>query len=97
MCSIPAVGRALGEMRRVLKPEGRLLFAEHGLSPDAGVARWQQRLNPAWVVLSRGCNLDRPIAALLRDAGFALEPVDAGYLPGPKLLSYLTWGAAAPA
>lgn len=96
LCSIPAVGRALREMRRVLKPEGRLLFAEHGLSADAAVARWQQRLNPAWRVISRGCNMDRPIASLLRESGFVADPIETLYLPGPKVLNFHYWGAAAP-
>jgi ubiquinone/menaquinone biosynthesis C-methylase UbiE len=97
LCSIPDVGRALGEMRRVLKPSGRLLFAEHGLSDDAGVARWQNRLNPAWLLISRGCNMNRPIASLLRGGGFAIDRVETLYLPGPRVLSYHYWGTAVPA
>src|SRR5258705_6742604 len=57
-CSIPEVGTALGEMRRVLKPGGRLLFVEHGRAPESGVARWQYRLDPFWQRFSGGCHLN---------------------------------------
>src|SRR5262245_7468315 len=59
MCSIPNLTRALGEMRRVLRRGGRLLFSEHGLSPDGPIARWQRWLSPCWCFLSGGCNVDR--------------------------------------
>jgi SAM-dependent methyltransferase len=97
LCSIPDAARAVREMRRVLRRGGRLLFAEHGLSADDGVARWQNRLNGAWHALSGGCNMNRPIATLLRDGGFALERVETAYLPGPRLLGYNYWGSAVPA
>jgi ubiquinone/menaquinone biosynthesis C-methylase UbiE len=48
LCTIPQAVEALGEMRRVLRPGGRLLFVEHGRSPDRSVRRWQDRLTPAW-------------------------------------------------
>ena len=96
LCSIPDAPRALAEMRRVLKPDGQLLFAEHGVSPDVGIARWQHRVNGVWRVISGGCNLDRPIPDLIRSAGFRIAELDALYLPGPKLLTYNYWGAAVP-
>ena len=97
MCSIADLPRALGEIRRVLRPQGRLLFAEHGLATDAGVARWQRRLNPCWRLLSGGCNMDRPIAELVRRAGFRIDDIENAYLDGPKVLTFNSWGTAVPA
>lgn len=93
LCSIPDVAAALREMRRVLRPAGRLLFAEHGLAPDAGVAAWQRRLNPLWSPLAGGCRLDRDMPALLREAGFDAQ-VQSRYLSGPRFVSYHYWGEA---
>jgi SAM-dependent methyltransferase len=84
---------ALKEIRRVLAPGGRLLFAEHGRAPEASVRKWQQRLQPLWIPLAGGCHLDRDIPALLREAGFVPQ-VQSRYLPGPKFLSYHYWGEA---
>src|SRR5437667_3600699 len=61
LCSIPDVSAALAEMRRVLSPGGRLLFIEHGRSPDPSVCRWQDRLTPLWARIAGGCHLNRPI------------------------------------
>lgn len=72
LCSIASVGSALAEIRRVLRPEGRLYFAEHGLSPSEHVQRWQRRLNPIQGLLGDGCRLDRDIPALIRSAGFSI-------------------------
>lgn len=94
LCTIPDVSRALSEMRRVLKPTGRLLFVEHGLAPDARVRRWQDRLNPLWKRLAGGCNLNRPIRQLIEGSGFRIEHMDAGYMKGPKLMTFMYEGSA---
>jgi ubiquinone/menaquinone biosynthesis C-methylase UbiE len=94
LCSIPDPRRALAEIKRVLKPRGRLLFIEHGLAPEAEIQRWQQRLNPVWNKLSGGCNLDRRMDDLLREAGFHMLEYQVGYLKGPRLWTYTHRGAA---
>lgn len=96
LCTIADPAQALKEMRRVLKPEGVLLFAEHGLAPDASVQRWQHRLNPLWSRISGGCNLDRRMDALIDSAGFSRGDFMAGYARGPRALSYIYAGCAAP-
>jgi len=94
LCTIPDPARALAEARRVLRPGGELLFCEHGRAPEPTVRRWQERLNPVWGRLGGGCRLDRDAPGLIRAAGFALEEVDAGYLPGWRFASFNTLGLA---
>ncbi len=94
LCSINDPARALAEIRRVLKPGGRLLFVEHGRAPDAGVLRWQRRLTPLWKRCSGGCHLDRPIDGLIEEAGFGLERIDRAYMDGPRLFTFMYEGAA---
>lgn len=94
LCTIPDPVAALREMRRVLKPEGRLLFAEHGESPDDGVRRWQQRIDPLWKRLAGGCHSGRPIPRLLMQAGWNLTELEEGYISTPKVLCYEYWGVA---
>lgn len=96
MCSIPDVTRALGEMRRVLAPGGRLLFAEHGRSPEHRVVRWQDRLTPVWKRIGGGCHLNRPIEQLIRDAGFRVEQLQTGYMKGLKPMTFMYEGIARP-
>lgn len=94
LCTISDPLAALQEMARVLKPQGRLLYCEHGLAPDAAVARWQRRVTPVWRRLAGGCCLDRCTPQLLQQAGFLLEDAQQGYVPGPRLLAYNYWGCA---
>ena len=97
LCTIPDPHAALLEMRRVLTPQGRLLYCEHGHAPDASVARWQDRLQPLWGPLAGGCHLGRNIPALLRAAGFTLPDVQTKYLKGPRPFTFHYWGEALPA
>lgn len=96
LCSIPDVALALQEMRRVLQPDGRMLFVEHGLAPDARVRRWQHRLTPVWKRVAGGCHLDRPIQALVEAAGFHIEDIGTGYMPGLRPMTFLYEGCARP-
>jgi ubiquinone/menaquinone biosynthesis C-methylase UbiE len=97
LCTIPDVETALTEVRRVLKPQGRFLFSEHGLSPEPSVARWQHRLTPVWRRWAGGCHLDRKPSTLLQAAGFRLADVEEGYLGPLKLVTYMYTGSAVPA
>jgi len=97
LCSIPDAPQALREMRRVLKPGGQLLFVEHGLSPDASVKKWQDRLTPIWKRIAGGCHLNRPISGLLEQAGFHITHLTTGYMKhGPKPMTFLYEGIASP-
>lgn len=95
LCSIPKVELALQEMRRVLKPAGRLIFMEHGQAPDPDVASLQDRLAPALRVLA-GCNPNRPIERLIKDAGFNITDIETSYLDGPRFIAYHFVGEARP-
>lgn len=94
LCSISDVGRALCEMRRVLKPTGRLLFVEPGRSPDDRVGRWQDRLAPVWKRIGGGCHLNRRIEQLIRDAGFKIVLLETGYMKGAKPVMFVYQGIA---
>lgn len=98
LCTISDPTRALAEMRRVLKPGGALLFCEHGLAPDARVARRQNQFNRVWGKIAGGCNLNRDIAGLIAGAGFDVARKESMYLPGtPRTLGFNIWGVARPA
>ena len=97
MCTIVEVKRANEEMRRVLKPEGRMIFCEHGKAPDKNIFKWQKRINPLWRKIAGGCNLHRNIPDLIKASGFKLEKLDTMYLPStPKFAGYNYWGSAKP-
>jgi|ERR1041384_2036066 ubiquinone/menaquinone biosynthesis C-methylase UbiE len=94
LCSIPNAGAAVAEMRRVLKPSGRLLFVEHGLSPELQVSRWQLRLTLFWRRIAGGCHLDRKMDELIRAAGFRIDAIETGYMKGPKPWTFMYQGRA---
>jgi ubiquinone/menaquinone biosynthesis C-methylase UbiE len=94
LCTIENPLAALYEARRVMKPGGQLVFVEHGHSPDARVAAWQDRITPIWKHLAGGCTLNRPIDELVTRAGFRLAELTTGYIPGPRPMTYMYEGCA---
>jgi len=97
LCTIVDTAAALSEMRRVLKPDGELLFSEHGRAPDGAVASLQDRVTPYWKKFAGGCELNRDIPALLRAAQFELVELETMYVPRtPRILGHTFWGRARP-
>lgn len=95
LCTIPDTLKAMQNMRRVLKPGGKLIFSEHGRAPDAAVEKWQNRLNGVWGKIAGGCNINRDIPTLIEAGGFNITNLDQMYVPStPKILGYTYWGAA---
>ena len=95
LCSIEDVGQALGEVYRVLKPGGRFLFLEHGLSPEPSVQKWQRRLNWLERCLADGCRLDRNMKELVAAQPFSSVEVEEFYLERtPRTHGYLYRGVA---
>ena len=96
LCSIPQPEAALNQIRRVLRGSGRLIFVEHGRSPDAPVVAWQDRLTPLWSRCAGGCHLNRKIDDLLRGSGFQIAELKSYYLSGPRPMTYTYKGWAKP-
>ena len=95
LCTIPDFAKALEQMRRVLKPGGKLLFSEHGSAPDEDVRKWQDRVNPVWKIFAGGCNINRDVPRLLKESGFKIESLETMYLPGtPRVAAFQYWGVA---
>ena len=94
LCSIPEIARAFSEIRRIMKPSGKLIFCEHGKAPDAVIQKWQSRINPIWKRIGGGCNLNLNIPKMITDHGFTFDNLEEMYIPGWKPASYNYWGVA---
>jgi ubiquinone/menaquinone biosynthesis C-methylase UbiE len=95
LCRIPGIAEAIRGLGRVLRPGGKLIFFELGLSPDEAVTQWQRRLESLHHWLFQGLYLTRDIPSLIRDSGFQIEEMETGYLASfPKSSSYCWWGTA---
>ena len=94
LCSIRDPKLALDEIRRVMKADGRLIFIEHGSAPDVRVRSWQDRLTPLWKRIAGGCHLNREVNTILGQSGFQALDCEAGYLPGPRPMTFTYRGVA---
>ena len=94
LCTIPNLEKAFSEIKRVLKPSGKLLFCEHGKAPDKFVQKYQNIVNPVWKRIGGGCNLNRNIPTIIEENGFTISKLETMYLPGWKPASYNYWGIA---
>ena len=95
MCTIPNLNQALSEIKRVMKTTGRLVFCEHGASPEQQVFKWQNRVNNIWSKISGGCNINKNIPSIIESSGLIISQMETMYLPKtPKILGYNYWGSA---
>jgi len=97
LCTIPGVVDAIRGIGRVLKPNGKFIFFEHGRAPDPRMQRWQRLSEPIPHWLFEGCHVTRDIPSLISSGGFQIENIEAAYLaPFPKSWTYCFWGTATP-
>jgi ubiquinone/menaquinone biosynthesis C-methylase UbiE len=97
LCSLSETSSALAQIRRVLKPDGRFVFFEHGRSEDPEIARRQDRFNPIQRIVGAGCNLNRPIDRLIEAAGFKIRSLERIIMPNtPRIMAEMYCGFAAP-
>ena len=97
LCTIPGVIEAIRGIGRVLRPGGKLIFFEHGLSPDIKVRRWQERSEPIPHWLFEGCHVTRDIPSLISQGGFQIDQMETAYVAKfPKSWTYCFWGTAIP-
>jgi len=96
LCSISDTNKALEEIRRVLKQNGKLIFCEHGKAPDKGIQKWQDMINPLWKQVGGGCNLNRNIPLIIEANGFKMNTMETMYIPGWKPVTFNYWGTAHP-
>ena len=96
LCSIPDFQSALESLRKVLKPNGKFLFCEHGKAPDKNVLLTQNAINPIWKLIGGGCNINRDIPSIINGNGFKILKLETMYVPGWKPVSFNFWGEAKP-
>ena len=96
LCSIPDFQSALESLRKVLKPNGKFLFCEHGKAPDKNVLLTQNAINPIWKLIGGGCNINRDIPSIINGNGFKILNLETMYVPGWKPVSFNFWGEAKP-
>lgn len=94
LCTIHDPVKALHEMKRILKPGGKILFSEHGKAPEESIHRWQNRIDPIWKKIAGGCHSGRNIPDLFKQADLSFDDLQEMYIPGPKVLGYNYWGVA---
>jgi SAM-dependent methyltransferase len=95
LCSVDDQSQVLSEMRRVLRPGGKILFLEHGSAPDADVQKWQRRIEPIWSRIGGNCHLTRAVTGAYQVAGFSIVHTDKNYMPKtPKPFGWIEWGEA---
>ena len=97
LCTIPDPERALSEVARVLKPDGRLLFIEHVRADTPGLARAQDLLHGPWYFLGHGCHDNRDTLATIRSSGLEIDDLQRGEIEeAPPIVRPMVWGSARP-